>query len=178
MRTLPAKDLKVAFPVEEELPSFNLVMLYDHELAAKGAQRSIAALLGRCLPETDTHQDSWRFEDLAHAQFRKEASELARACDLMVLVTLNENQVPFEVSSWIEHWTCNRNKKDAALVLLRVSADESMPASMFEPPFGLPASPSLAVFTSALGLAATSRPTRSPSDLCYEPRPDGWGINE
>jgi hypothetical protein len=184
MTTLPAIHHPAVSSPEEELPSFNLVMLYDREPAGKAAQRIIARLLSRCLPETDIHQDCWNFEDLAHAQFRKEASELAKNCDLMLVVTSVEHQLPFEfeVCSWFEDWTCTRIQKDAALVLLRLSSDQTVPARTFEGPLGLAPGGNLAVFTSALGVAAAeecaSRATRRPSQLFYSPKPDGWGLNE
>jgi hypothetical protein len=184
MRLLPAiyqaHQAAVSF-TEEELPSFNLVMLYDHEFAAEAARRIVSGLLGRCLPETDMHEDCWRFEEMAHAQFRQEAWELAKACDLMVLVTMNEEHLPLEVCSWVDQWTRTRSESDAALVFLRISTERY--ATTPPLPCGLETAPNLAVFTGTFSLPDSKQCFISPepafaASTPYSRIPDRWGINE
>jgi hypothetical protein len=184
MRLLPAihqaHQAAVSF-TEEELPSFNLVMLYDHELTAEAARRIVSGLLGRCLPETDMHEDCWRFEEMAHAQFRQEAWELAKACDLMVLVTTNEEHLPLEVCSWVEQWTRTRSESDSALVFLRISTD----GCARTPPLRceLETARNLAVFTGTFSLPDSKQRATSPKPTLaaastYSRLPERWGLNE
>jgi hypothetical protein len=182
MNLLPAiRQASVPFTKEEqeELPSFNLVMLYDDELVARAARRIVSALLGRCLPETDMHEDFWRFEEMAHPQFRHEAWDLAKGCDLMVLVTMNEQHLPLEVCSWIEQWTRTRVEGDAALVFLRISSD----GCARTPPLrcGLETAPNLAIFTGTFSLPDSKQCAVLPEPAASIPSsriPERWGINE
>lgn len=182
MHTLPAIRNKDVSPTNDELPSFNLVLLYDHELTAKAAHRITERLVARSLPESDIHQDCWSFEELAHLHFRNEASELAKACDLMLLATINGQALPREVSSWIEHWNRTRTQKDAAFLFIQVSAGGRVLAGKFQPLFGLHSGSK--VLATACGPSASEQPAtwcepaRRPQ-ACFDSRPERWwGINE
>jgi hypothetical protein len=181
MRTLPAIRHDNDSFANEELPSLNFVFLYDNEHAANAAHRVISPLLGRCLADTDVHQDSWRFEELVHPQFRNEAWELAKGCDLMLVVTMNEELLPLEVCSWIEHWAQARTQKDAALILLRISTDSC--TSKAPPLCELPRARNLAIFLATFSVSGSTpsaisrEPARAVSTLCSRV-PERWGINE
>ena len=194
MKLLPAIHQTGLSFTEQELPSFNLVMLYDHELAAKAAERITARLLGRCLPETDIHEDRWSFDELAHAAFRNEARELAEPCDLMLVAVADGQALPLEICFWIEHWARTRIQRDAALVLLHGSVDGTLPVGTFQQLSGLDSAANvgkLVVFTSAVALFGAGKPasgsdqpalafksTGRPSAHSFDPRPERWGINE
>ena len=170
-----------AYFQREELPPLNVVLLRDHDLAGKAAQRLVERVLLPLLHQSEVHQDYWSFEELAHPQFRQEALELAKSCDLIVLATLGEI-LPVSISLWIEDWTQTRIQKDAAFVYLTAYRD--MPAAVHEQFSDLRGMDNLAVFTSTLGLPGSELQgvvpgrSRTQSLSAFLPRPERWGINE
>jgi hypothetical protein len=169
-------------------PCFNLVLLHDNEIAAARARFSLGRLLAG-IPAADLHRDQWSFSELSHAEFRREALELAVPCDLFALATTDEEALPAEVSSWLKLWMQTREKKETALVCLVGSRDgkvistpvqddlqrlaEAHHLTFFASSFILP-EPDAAIRIEAVTQRHSAR-------FCldfYLPRPEGWGINE
>lgn len=167
----------VAAP-RRELPAFNLVLLHDHELAAKAAQQTIRRLLSYPLHQTEVHQDHWTFDELIHPQFHDDALEMARSCDLMLVATVANGSLPFHVRSWIRDWSENRCQKEAAFLFLSRFRDALIDASVQLAE--LEASDNLAVFTGSLLLpeSASIPGRRVVAPARYSPRPERWGLNE
>jgi hypothetical protein len=159
-----------------EGPPFHLVLLHDHEMAAKAAQQTILRLVTCPLRQTELHQDQWTFEELSHTQFQEEALEMARSCDLMVVATAARENFPFHVQSWITDWTETRSQKDGVFVFLS-PAKASFADALLS---GLGAVENLVVFTSILLESKLEAIPRQQVAWIgqHQPQPEGWGINE
>jgi hypothetical protein len=163
---------------------FSLVLTHDTHFAAATARHRIVRLLGGCIPNLDIHHDQWSFTELDHAEFRREALELAVGCDIMVVATVERESLPDPVSSWLKLWVETREKKESALVCLVGSPGGKLlntPVQMQLQALALERD--LAFFSSGFAedqqAPATLKGRASePFRRSYIVRPEGWGINE
>jgi hypothetical protein len=181
-------DLLESTESNRNQPCFNVILTHDNEVAAAGARFSVGRLLA-AIPSNDLHHDQWSFSELGHAEFRREALELAAGCDLFVLATTEGDALPAEVSSWLNLWVQTREEKEIALVCLVGSRDGKVVSTPVQDHLQrLADAHHLAFFASSFVLPEPEGAIRIDAMVqrhsarlrfdFHPPQPEGWGINE
>ncbi len=179
------KSVAISQPSGQGRP-FNIVLIYDHDLAASESRRVIDRLLAKCLPDLDIHRDELSFAEITHPELRGETVELAAECDLFILATITGEGLPAEILGWVNLWLASREDKETALVCLVGSpTGETLESVVHQHLQRIAVQHELAFFSSSF----LAKPGRIASDLGgsgfgkahenhYDPRPEAWGINE
>jgi hypothetical protein len=168
---------------------FQMMLMHDGKRARAEAQRTISRLLAGSLTGFDVHLDEISFSEIAHPEISAEAVELAERCDLFILATVNESNLPNEIVAWLHRWFQSRQQKEAAVVCLVGSSHGAVlgsPVHLYLQ--HLAGEHHLSFFSSAFRMTGDdlrrgvercgiSSGMQQVIDRCY-PRPEAWGINE
>jgi hypothetical protein len=102
----------------DEMPRFNVVILYEDGPAGRRAKRLYDKLNHELGDECDFNLKLWNFQVLAIPEFGESAMEAAAQADLVILSLHGKAGLPAEIKQWIETWTGQIIDRTSALVAL------------------------------------------------------------
>lgn len=95
---------------------FSIVLAYDQLPAQKRALALMEFLNEQLCAQADFHSVQCRFEQLEDERFSREAAEVAASANMVILATMDSEQLPTAVKQWMEQWLSRRTHSEAALV--------------------------------------------------------------
>jgi hypothetical protein len=112
-------ETQIEWPPDlDDMPRFNVVILYEDGPAGRSAKRFYDKLIHELGGECDFNLELWSFQVLGIPEFGESATEAADQADLLILSLHGKAGLPAEIKQWIETWTGQIIDRTPALVAL------------------------------------------------------------
>jgi hypothetical protein len=105
-------------PDLDDMPRFNVVILYEDGPAGRRAKRFYDKLIHELGGECDFNLELWNFQVLGIPEFGASAMEAAAQADMVILSLHGKAGIPAEIKEWIEALTGQIIDRPPALVAL------------------------------------------------------------
>jgi hypothetical protein len=105
-------------PDLDDLPRFNVVVLYEDGPAGARAKGFYDKLIQEFVDECDFNLELWNFQVLGIPEIGESATEAAAQADFIILSLHGKARLPGEIKEWIETWTGQIIDRSPALAAL------------------------------------------------------------
>ncbi len=109
---------------------FRIVIAYENFDAGTRATMMTERLAAQLPPEIGLVTDAWKFELIGDPHLRELARKSATEAD-MLIISVTGNELPADISEWLEYWAFRERNQPVALVALHnlepQTLDESPP---------------------------------------------------
>jgi hypothetical protein len=105
-------------PDLDDMPRFNVVILYEDGPAGRRAKRFYDKLIHKLEGECDFNLELWSFQVLGIREFGASAMEAAAQADLVIVSLHGKTGIPAEIKEWIEVLTGQIIDRPPGLVAL------------------------------------------------------------
>jgi hypothetical protein len=114
-----SSEIQIEWPPDlDDVPRFNVVILYEDGPTGRRAKRFYDKLIHELEDECDFYLELWNFQVLGIPEFGKSAMEAAARADFVILSLHGKAGIPAEIKDWIETWTGKIIDRPPALVAL------------------------------------------------------------
>jgi hypothetical protein len=114
-----SSEIRIEWPPDpDDMPRFNVVILYEDGPTGRRAKRFYDKLIHELEDECDFNLELWNFQVLGIPEFGESATQAAEQADFLILSLHGKAGIPAEIKQWIETWTGQIIDRTPALVAL------------------------------------------------------------